>query len=431
MPVREFRQTVYENYEVEISKWVARKTRAKTIQLIKGSAEVQYKKIWEYCNEIKKTREGSIMEVMFTPFRLPTSNPRFMRLYCCLRPLKQGFKDGCRPIIGLDGCHLKGTYPGQLLTALGVDPNNGYWPIAWAVVEKEATEQWKWFLKLLRDASKEGFWNIAYCTTSEHFNEAMSNLETYDKEAHSWVKKAPHPRHWCKTFFPTHTKCDILVNNLCESFNAHILEFRDHPIISLLETIREYIMDRIQQRKAAMEKCKGPIGPLPTKIVDERVKRSTHWNPIWNAAVAAIHRNNGNSYNEVEGCYNADLFLKIYCNIFEPISGEILWPPSIMSILDPPLTVAQPERPRKARKRDITKGKNHGRKLRRRIVIHCRKCGKVGHNTATCCKEGSTQSNQVEEDTDIGVHTPQGAENSKSPKSSTRPSKRQTVRKDQ
>ncbi|XP_071920798.1 uncharacterized protein [Coffea arabica] len=297
----------------------------------------------------------------------------------------------------------------------------------------------------------------------------MSNLETYDKEAHNWVKKAHHPRHWCKAFFLTHTKCDMLVNNFCESFNAHILEFRDQPIILLLETIREYIMDRIQQRKVAMEKCKGPIRPLPTKIVDERVKRSTHRNPIWNVvvgyqvkcpkgdqyavdlkkkkhcmcklwavsgipcchAIAAIHRNNENSYNEVEGCYNADIFLKIYCNVFEPISSEILWLLSIMSILDPTLDVAQPERPRKARRRDITKEKNHGRKLRRRIVLHYRKCEKTCHNVAICCKEESTQSNQVEEDTNIGVHTPQGAENPKSPKSSVRPSKRQTVRKDQ
>ena len=45
MPVRELRQTVHEDYEVEISKWVARKARAKAIQLIKGSVEPQYKKI--------------------------------------------------------------------------------------------------------------------------------------------------------------------------------------------------------------------------------------------------------------------------------------------------------------------------------------------------------------------------------------------------
>ena len=100
------------------------------MQLIKGFAEVQYKKIWEYYNEIKKTHERSTMEVMFTPFRQSSGNPRFMRLYCYLRPLNQGFKASCRPIIGLDGCYLKCTYPGQLLTALGVAPNNGYWPIA-------------------------------------------------------------------------------------------------------------------------------------------------------------------------------------------------------------------------------------------------------------------------------------------------------------
>ena len=105
-------------------------------------------------------------------------------------------------------------------------------------------------------------------------------------------------------------------------------------------------------------------------------------------AIAAIHRNNGNPYNEVEGCYSTDLFLKIYCNVLQPISGKILWPPFTMPILDPPLTVAQPGRPRKAQMRDITEGKNHGRKLRRRIVIHCRKCEKAGHMQLHTEKKG-------------------------------------------
>ena len=117
------------------------------------------------------------------------------------------------------------------------------------------------------------------------------------------------------------------------------------------------------------------------------------------------------------------VIVKIYCNILQPISGEILWFPSTMPLLDPPLTGAQPERPRKARRRNITEGKNHGRKLRRKIVIHCRKCGKVGHNVATC-KEGFSQSNQVERGPDDGVHTPQGILPPKNPKSSVRPSKR-------
>ena len=141
MPTREIRQTVHEEYQTQISKWVASNARKLALKMIQGSAEAQYKKLWEYCAEIKKTHEGSTMEIMFTPFRGPRGNPKFMRLYCCLGPLKKGFKDGCRPIIGLDGCHLKGIYRGQLLTAIAADPNNGWWPIAWAVMEREATEQ--------------------------------------------------------------------------------------------------------------------------------------------------------------------------------------------------------------------------------------------------------------------------------------------------
>ena len=33
--------------------------------------------------------------------------PYFERLYICLEGCKKGFMAGCRPIIGLDACHLK------------------------------------------------------------------------------------------------------------------------------------------------------------------------------------------------------------------------------------------------------------------------------------------------------------------------------------
>ncbi|GAA0186090.1 hypothetical protein LIER_33378 [Lithospermum erythrorhizon] len=36
---------------------------------------------------------------------------------------------------------LMNTHPGRL------DSNNGWWPLAWVVVEKENAETWKWFLE--------------------------------------------------------------------------------------------------------------------------------------------------------------------------------------------------------------------------------------------------------------------------------------------
>lgn len=67
---------------------------------------------------------------------------RFKRFYVCLGPLKEGFIDGCRPIIGLDWCHLKGPFGGILLTAVETDPNDGMYPIAWTQVEAENNDSW-------------------------------------------------------------------------------------------------------------------------------------------------------------------------------------------------------------------------------------------------------------------------------------------------
>ena len=44
---------------------------------------------------------------------------------------------------------LKITYGGQLLVAVGRDLNDQYFPLAFAVVENECKETWRWFLTLL------------------------------------------------------------------------------------------------------------------------------------------------------------------------------------------------------------------------------------------------------------------------------------------
>ncbi|KAK8715349.1 hypothetical protein V6N13_042685 [Hibiscus sabdariffa] len=61
-----------------------------------------------------------------------------------MKACKDGFKAGCRPIICLDGCHLKGYHGGPLLTAVGIDTNDCIYPITFAIVESKCHSSWCW-----------------------------------------------------------------------------------------------------------------------------------------------------------------------------------------------------------------------------------------------------------------------------------------------
>ena len=54
---------------------------------------------------------------------------------------------GCRPIIGFDGCHLKGRFGGQILAVTVRDANDNVFPVAFAIVEQENKDSWVWFLQ--------------------------------------------------------------------------------------------------------------------------------------------------------------------------------------------------------------------------------------------------------------------------------------------
>jgi transposase-like protein len=79
-------------------------------------------------------------------------SPRFHGLFYCVSAARLGFLQGCRPFIALDGCFIKLTSGAQILAATGRDGNNNIYPIASAVVAKEDTKNWKWFLEQLKEA---------------------------------------------------------------------------------------------------------------------------------------------------------------------------------------------------------------------------------------------------------------------------------------
>lgn len=138
-----------DEFHVHLNDKVVSRALKKARMKVEGSEKEQYGKTWNYLGELLRSNPGSTakMDVLRRP-RLP---PLFQRLYICLDACKKGFKAGCRPLIGLDGCFLTGYYGGQLLSAVGQDANNQFYVIAYAVVDSETKENWKWFLTLLLD----------------------------------------------------------------------------------------------------------------------------------------------------------------------------------------------------------------------------------------------------------------------------------------
>ena len=105
----------------------------------------EYSKLRWYANMILRTNPGSRAVICSDLVNGQTSSqvvahPIFKRIFISLFASKRGFIDACRPIVGLDGCHLKGPYGGILLTAIGLDGNLMFFPLAWAIVEQEDWE---------------------------------------------------------------------------------------------------------------------------------------------------------------------------------------------------------------------------------------------------------------------------------------------------
>ncbi|KAL0427571.1 UNVERIFIED_CONTAM: hypothetical protein Slati_2931900 [Sesamum latifolium] len=66
-----------------------------------------------------------------------------------LSALRDVFLEGCGPFLDFDGCHSKGPFGGVLLAAIGLDGNNGLFPVAFAAVESECKESWSFFFENL------------------------------------------------------------------------------------------------------------------------------------------------------------------------------------------------------------------------------------------------------------------------------------------
>ncbi|WVY98944.1 hypothetical protein V8G54_031095 [Vigna mungo] len=145
LKINEIRSKALRKWNTNVTLSKARRAKIMASEKLESSFKNQFKRIYDYAHELLKCNPGSTVQV-----KVDSGNGQsvFQRFYVCLKACKVSFVC-CRPFIHLDGCFLKGLYKGELLTAIGRDPNDQMLPLAYTIVEVENKDSWTWFLELL------------------------------------------------------------------------------------------------------------------------------------------------------------------------------------------------------------------------------------------------------------------------------------------
>jgi hypothetical protein len=116
-------------------------------------------------------------------------------------------------------------------------------------------------------ALKDKLWVAACRYTEVEFNAHMQELKRMSLAAFEYLDRVD-PSGWSRAWFHDYPNCDLLVNNICECFNAYILKARDKPILTMLEMIRRKLMRRNQAKRDGISKLTGKLCPKVAKKLE-------------------------------------------------------------------------------------------------------------------------------------------------------------------
>ncbi|KAL2226798.1 UNVERIFIED_CONTAM: hypothetical protein Sindi_2038500 [Sesamum indicum] len=112
--VKGWRVDIMNELRCHVSRDQAYRAKREALKKLEGSPEYQFTKLWDYAEELRKTNPGSTVILGIND---ENGQNRFEK-----------------PVICVDGCHLKGPHKGILLIAVG----------------RESTDTWEWFLMVLK-----------------------------------------------------------------------------------------------------------------------------------------------------------------------------------------------------------------------------------------------------------------------------------------
>jgi len=150
LKIKDMKEHLDSVLDLDVNESKLKRVKRLVLDKLDGSYTDDYNKLEAYAQELRMSNPGTDVVINLSRDAMEEGKRRFLRLYICFQALKEGWKGGLRPFIGLDGTFLKGKSKGIMLVAMGQDSSNHFYPLAWAVVDKETKRTWNWFLELLK-----------------------------------------------------------------------------------------------------------------------------------------------------------------------------------------------------------------------------------------------------------------------------------------
>ncbi|XP_028752925.1 uncharacterized protein LOC114712539 [Neltuma alba] len=331
----ELRRDLYREYGVRLNYSQAYRGRERALREIHGRAQDSYMAIPWICQRLIETDPNTSAR-----WEGLDSN-RFQRVFIAYGCSINGFLEGCRHILYIDGCHLSGPYRGTLISANAYDADNELFPLAYAIVSGETYDDWAWFLQNIKDITrsvettivsdrnnaiigavrtifggerhafcyrhvKENFSahylkinrgrgrvsgtskdvalkmldGIAYARIEDEYVAAMGKLRSFCPQLADWVDTQGDVDRWALSKFPF-KRWDNITTNVAESFNAWILKERKHNVSVLIHEHMEKLAKKMVASKMAMENWTNGVGPNIESKLQEKVARAENMHTVY------------------------------------------------------------------------------------------------------------------------------------------------------
>jgi len=356
-PAYAVRDDVEREVKIKISYKQAWRGKGIALQEIFGNDNASFDRFPWWCEKIKETNPGSIAD-------LEVKDGRFHRIFISFAACMAGFRALERPLMFVDGTHLKSKYKHTMLSATGLDGDSGFFIIAYAVVTTENNDNWTWFFTKLRqcvpaewrytvssDRSpsidhavslifpncyhsycirhlKDNFrknvlaihkwakdrqtWmdtlhSAAKSIRPEKFFEHYNNiLNAFGSTARTFFAAAP-PQYWANCMFEG-PRWTHLTNNVAESFNAWTRKERLLAIFPMCDAIRLKIMKMMNERRVKGEGILTELTPRAEIVLTNNIQ-SGRTVEVHAASSTDFECHVGNNIHQVclrEGAYSCD-----------------------------------------------------------------------------------------------------------------------------